>query len=41
MVQIELKFDTFFVPKQIGLNPDVRELVVQAPDLIELVRPPS
>jgi len=41
MVQIKIEFDTFFVPKQIGLNSDVRELVVQAPDLIELIRPPS
>jgi hypothetical protein len=32
-------FDAFFVPRNIGLNDDGRELVVQAPDLVELTRP--
>jgi hypothetical protein len=36
-VKIRLNFDTFFVPKKIGLNGDSRELVVSAPTLVQLI----
>ena len=36
-VRIHLNFDTFFVPKKIGLNGDTRELVVSAPALVQLI----
>ncbi len=35
--RIRLNFDTFFVPNKIGLNDDTRELVVQAPTLVQLM----
>jgi hypothetical protein len=35
-IRVHLSFDTFFVPKQIGINDDPRELVVQAPSLVQL-----
>ena len=38
MVRIDVAFDTFFVPKQLGINPDERELVVPAPSQVRLVR---
>jgi hypothetical protein len=37
-VRIHLKFDTFFVPKKVGINDDVRELVVPAPTQVQLIR---
>jgi hypothetical protein len=36
-VQIHLHFDTFFVPKKIGLNEDTRELVINAPSQVQLI----
>jgi hypothetical protein len=36
-VKIRLNFDTFFVPKKIGINGDTRELVVNAPTLVQLL----
>lgn len=38
-IRFRLNFDTFFVPRNIGLNDDGRELVVRAPDFVELTRP--
>jgi hypothetical protein len=37
-VRLHLKFDTFFVPQHIGINADTRELVVEAPFLVEVLR---
>jgi hypothetical protein len=37
-VHLHLRFDTFFIPKEIGINGDTRELVVQAPTHVELIR---
>jgi len=36
-VRLRLNFDTFFVPKKIGINGDTRELVVKAPTLVQLL----
>jgi len=36
-VRLRLHFDTFFVPKKLGINGDERELVVKAPTLIQLI----
>jgi hypothetical protein len=37
-VRLSVRFDTHFVPQQLGMNDDVRELVVFGPDQIELHR---
>jgi hypothetical protein len=37
-VEIQLNFDSFFVPKKKGTRHDDRELVVQAPALVQLFR---
>jgi hypothetical protein len=37
-VRLSVTFDTFFVPKKLGINGDTRELVVPAPSSIQLVR---
>jgi hypothetical protein len=37
-VEIQLSFNSFFVPKNKGTRHDDRELVVQAPSLVQLVR---
>ena len=37
-VQVHLAFDSFFVPKEIGINEDTHELVVWAPTKISLLR---
>jgi len=39
-IRLRLNFDTFFVPKKIGINEDTRELVLPAPSLVRL-SPPS
>jgi len=36
-IRIRLKFDTFFVPKKIGINGDTRELVVMRPTLVQFI----
>jgi hypothetical protein len=36
-VRLDLSFDTFFVPKTMGISDDTRELVVQAPNLVQLI----
>ena len=38
-VRLHLTFDTFFVPEEIGIIPDTRELVVRAPRIVEVIRP--
>jgi hypothetical protein len=35
-VSVRLKFDTFFVPKESGMNMDTRQLVVPAPNRVEI-----
>ena len=37
-VELRVTFDTHFVPKQLGMNEDTRELVVWGPGQIELHR---
>jgi len=37
-VRVSLSCDTFFVPKKLGINADERELVMPAPDLVQLLR---
>jgi len=37
-VELELKFDRFFVPRKAGVSPDDRELVVLAPSVIRFER---
>ncbi len=37
-VHLHLKFNTFFIPKEIGMNGDTRELVVWAPTIVEPMR---
>ena len=37
-VRLLLKFDTFFVPQDLGINSDTRELVVTAPTLVQMIR---
>ncbi len=39
-IRIHLGFDTFFVPKTLGINSDVRELVIRAPSRVTM-RPMS
>ena len=41
LISLRLKFDAFFVPKEIGINGDTRELVVRVPTLVEVIRPGS
>jgi len=36
-VRLRLRFDTFFVPKKLGINGDERELVVKEPTLVQLI----
>jgi hypothetical protein len=36
-VRLRLDFDTFFVPDEIGINGDTRELVVKAPTIVRLI----
>ena len=36
VIRIDLTFDTFFVPKTLGISDDTRELVIQAPSLVQL-----
>jgi len=35
--RLSVTFDTFFVPKNLGMNEDTRELVVPAPNLVQLL----
>ena len=37
LTRLRLSFDKFFVPKEIGLNPDTRKLVLLKPDKIRLL----
>jgi hypothetical protein len=37
-VRFHLYFDTFFVPKKLGINVDTRELVVRKPLVVQLIR---
>jgi hypothetical protein len=37
-IRLHIAFDTFFVPKKLGINDDTRELVVPAPSLVQFVR---
>jgi hypothetical protein len=37
-ISVCLTFDTFFVPKKIGINDDNRQLVLPAPTLVQLMR---
>jgi hypothetical protein len=36
-IRLHLDFDTFFVPKKIGVNGDTRQLVVNAPTIVRLI----
>jgi len=36
-VQVRVSFDKYFVAREIGLNPDARQLVIMAPDQIRLL----
>jgi hypothetical protein len=36
-VRFQLTFDTFFLPKEIGINDDTRKLVVPAPTFVQLI----
>jgi hypothetical protein len=36
--RFDLAFDSFFIPKKIGLNEDIRELVLPAPSAVQLLR---
>ncbi|MBI1915738.1 MAG: hypothetical protein HYS12_13545 [Planctomycetes bacterium] len=38
-VTVDIKFDTWFVPHDLGLNDDTRELVVCSPDTVSLTTP--
>lgn len=38
LVRIDLAFDAFFVPKQLGINLDERELVMMAPAQVRVMR---
>ena len=40
-VSIHLHFSAFWVPKSLGISDDERELVVRAPNLVQLVRKES
>jgi hypothetical protein len=37
-VRFHVTFDTFFIPKKLGINEDTSELVFQAPTMIRLLR---
>jgi hypothetical protein len=37
--EVRLTFDAYFVPKQLGLNEDMRELVIETPTLVTCRRP--
>jgi hypothetical protein len=36
-IRLHVTFDTFFIPKNLGVSPDTRELVVPAPSLVQLL----
>jgi hypothetical protein len=36
-IRLHITFDTFFIPKNLGVSPDTRELVVPAPSLVQLL----
>jgi len=36
-VRVQLTFDTFFIPKEIGINDDTRKLVIPAPTFVQLI----
>jgi hypothetical protein len=38
-VTVDIKFDTWFVPRDLGINDDTRELVVFSPDTVSLRTP--
>jgi len=38
-VAVEITFDTFFVPRELGLNEDCRKLVLFTPDTVSLTAP--
>jgi hypothetical protein len=40
VAQIRVLFDTYFVPKDIGLNSDTRRLVIRTPDSVTLLQQP-
>lgn len=35
--RIGLKFNTFFVPKKLGINDDTHKLVLEAPTQVQLI----